>query len=106
MTGTDSLTHTHAPLLIRIFFAVIQKILNRETEQYLDCVPPWLTSDKTKWCRGENKPEKFEEFFKMVNEIAFAQRNTDSCPVPCKTTQFYVNDIGFVNSSFSKSPRF
>ena len=81
----------------REFSKCIENIFIEESFKFLNCTPPWLTSNKSLWCNEKQRidPRQTATLFgEFLHDVMIGEANIGKCPVPCKVKTFMVSEIG------------
>ena len=75
------------------FDSCLEQEFTRQSLSLLQCVPPWLTENQTRWCRNKINvsSQKSEEIKFFLEKLSFGKAQIGDCLSPCRTTWYEVN---------------
>ena len=84
------------------FHKCLESEFLNENMKILNCTAPWMTDDEELWCKGNltlNSRQKISQWGRFVADVNVGEEPHGKCSVPCKTTNYYVNEFGYKEDS-------
>ena len=69
----------------------------KQNLEFLNCTPPWMTSNESIWCKGKYEFKVDYELFEyrlFLGLISVSEASSGKCLVPCKLKRYWSKEIG------------